>query len=127
MRYFRSLMFDVNGLGTRCSLFSRIFFVNFSRNDATGEFCRGAPTGGFPSRGAHIFQKKNAPKKQFGEYLPPSTPPDTKYHSGHARVLWEGRVHNDRVDEPERAVRVHEDLGDRNSRHPGVKNFIAKH
>ena len=45
-------------------------FFNFSRNDATGEFCRRAPTGGLPSRGAHIFKKRKNGKisANFREY-----------------------------------------------------------
>ena len=59
-RTFRSLLFHVNGPGTRCSLFSRIFF-NFSRNDVTGQCLRvaeGQSSPQSPPAGAFLLKKK---------------------------------------------------------------------
>ena len=99
MRYFRSLLFNVNGLGTRCSLFSRIFstfsecpvlreefaflFQTFSRNDLPGE----APL----SRGRSVFKKKKKDKNNGSEVFPDGLASclETFLFSSRSYVHWE--------------------------------------
>ena len=65
MIYFRPLLFDVNGLGTRCSLFSRIFFFTVSRNAFTGGPSRGGIHRGVPTAPGSFFQKKKIAQRDI--------------------------------------------------------------